>query len=402
MKYSDCKFTFEERDVWTFDPKVKTGENGLSFQELLKKENEFKELKEKIKEGIVQPIEKAVDEAKTEKEIGTNLDPLFERYHKSYFTSEEQDEKLLLKKANRNTLEKKLQSWCEQLNYNVPTIKKYPGVKIFHNLLKDVPAVVVTAGPSLGNAIERLKTLKGKACIIAVDTSFRSLMKRDIQPDFVNAHDANENGQKFFKGVDASNSVGVFVNYINPKTIAAYQGPLTFYYVEDHSIHTYKTMALACDDTNRKDGSFLDSHIVGGSSVAHTAMYFAMDLGCNPITFVGLDLSFPDLDKSHFETDNPKNVKSQKLIDVIDLQGRKIKTNLSFYSYKSVFDKMASLMSKLKNVDLYTCSEDENGKPVGIVHAGLRPMPFDEWIAKFATKEREELKKIMEVYKRYG
>ncbi len=140
---------------------------------------------------------------------------------------------------------------------------------------------------------------------MAVDTSFRSLMKRGIEPDFVNAHDANKNGHKFFKDVK-TNAVGLFVNYIHPLTIASYEGPLAFYYVQDPSIPAYQMMGLACDWPDRKDGSFLESKILGGSSVAHTAMYAALAFGCRPSTFVGLDLSYPDLQKSHFETDNPK------------------------------------------------------------------------------------------------
>lgn len=48
---------------------------------------------------------------------------------------------------------------------------------------KDIPAIIVAAGPSLDKNIEELKRAKGKAFIIAVDTAVRHLIKHDIMPD---------------------------------------------------------------------------------------------------------------------------------------------------------------------------------------------------------------------------
>ena len=59
-------------------------------------------------------------------------------------------------------------------------------------------------------------------------------------------------------------------------------------------------------------------------------------------------------------------------------------------------------MSMLYNTKLYTSTEDDNGKPTGIVYNGLEPMPFGDWISTYAKEDREELKKIMEVYTSYG
>lgn len=399
MRYNDLNVTFDSPETWKF--REEGIKEGKKFTDLWIHDKEFKAIKEKLKEDIHKPIDNAIDYSEEEVQIGERLDPILERLSKSYFLSEDVNQELLVNKANKNTLQKKLQPWCEQLNKNAPIVRKTPGIHVFQNKFKNVPCVIVTAGPSLANAIEHLKAIKQNCLIMAVDTSFRSLTKRGVDPHFVNAHDANANGQNFFKGIE-TDSIGVFVNYINPLTINAFQGNIAFYYVRDEGVPTYQTMAMACDDENRKDGSFLQSGITGGSSVAHTAMYVSLYLGCNPITFVGLDLSYPNLEKSHFESDNAKSLDGQKLIDAVDLQGRKVKTNLSFYSYKTVFERMAPMMKQVYGVDLFTCTEDENGKPAGIVHAGLRPMPFKNWIDLYASKEREELKQIQEVYKRYG
>jgi len=399
LRYADSRVVFEDKsESWSFDEKGEA--SGMSFSQFKQQSDKFDELKTQIPKDLSLNIESAIKGCTTEEQIGLALDPLFEKYNKSFFLSNHVNQDLLLSKANRNTIQKKLQLWHAQLNQNVPVIRANPGIKVFHNKFKNVPCVVVTAGPSLKNAIETLSRLKGRALIMAVDTSFRSLTKRGIEPDFVNAHDAGENGHKFFRGIK-TNCVAAFVNYIHPDTIASYDGPITFYYVEDDSISSYKTMAYACDG-GRLDGSFMESKVIGGSSVAHTAMYIAIDLGCNPITFVGLDLSYPDMTKSHFESDNAKDISKNQLMNVRAINGKMVKTNLSFYSYKTVFDRMAPALSQLKGVELFNSSQNDDGSPAGIVHQGLKPMPFNLWCEKFATQYKPELMKVTEVISSYG
>ena len=48
---------------------------------------------------------------------------------------------------------------------------------------RDMPAIVVAAGPSLNKNIDELKRAKGKAFIIAVDTAIKPLLKKGIIPD---------------------------------------------------------------------------------------------------------------------------------------------------------------------------------------------------------------------------
>ncbi len=48
---------------------------------------------------------------------------------------------------------------------------------------KDIPAIIVAAGPSLDKNVDELKRAKGKSFIIAVDTAVRHLVKHGIIPD---------------------------------------------------------------------------------------------------------------------------------------------------------------------------------------------------------------------------
>ena len=408
MRYADTVVSEEVKNkFWSYKTEKKS--RPLNWGDVSAIRTDLAQQKEDLKKNLSTAIADPIDRATTSEEVGTNLDPVIEQLSKSYFMSDSVNPNLLLNKANKNTLNKKLQGWANQLNINVPVIRKNPGIKVFFDQLKDVPCVIVAAGPSLKNAIAHLKGLQEKVCIISLGPTLRPCVNRGIYPHFVNAHDANgpmpENnfggGPRFFRGVDASRTVALFVNYIHPMTIDVYNGPKAFYYVDDPGIPVYKTMAHACDSHDRPDGSFLQSCITGGSSVAHTALYCAIRMGCNPITFVGLDLSYPDLQNSHFESDNAKNVGNQRLIPCETVAGRNVKTNLAFYSYKTVFDSMAPAMVTHYGVKLYSSSQNDDGSMAGIVHQGLEPMPFGEWIAKYATSERKELNRIQEIVSKY-
>ena len=55
---------------------------------------------------------------------------------------------------------------------------------------KDIPGIVVAAGPSLNKNIKELKKAKGKAFICAVDTAIKPLIKEGIIPDMFAVVDA--------------------------------------------------------------------------------------------------------------------------------------------------------------------------------------------------------------------
>lgn len=57
-------------------------------------------------------------------------------------------------------------------------------LELVGKIRKDIPAIIVAAGPSLDINIEELKRAKGKAVIVACDTALRYLYKHGIVADF--------------------------------------------------------------------------------------------------------------------------------------------------------------------------------------------------------------------------
>lgn len=67
--------------------------------------------------------------------------------------------------------------------------------------IEDIPAIIVSAGPSLDKNVHLLKEAKGKAFIIAVDASIRTVMQAGVQPDLLCSVDPNS-PERFFSGLD--------------------------------------------------------------------------------------------------------------------------------------------------------------------------------------------------------
>lgn len=144
---------------------------------------------------------------------------------------------------------------------------------------KDIPAIVVAAGPSLDKNIEELKRAQGKAFILAVDTAMRHLVQHGIMPDAMVTLDA-----------------GKPIRYMNLEEIRNI--PLFCILESRHEILKYHTGVKIWF----QGGSFLDGMIKRydkkflpyqpGGSVATAAFAICAALEFERIVLVGQDLAY--------------------------------------------------------------------------------------------------------------
>ena len=169
---------------------------------------------------------------------------------------------------------------CKNVAFNLPTYVSTPPINVLHERFKGLPAIVVSAGPSLQRNIDQLKDLKGKAVIITVQTTFKTLLAHGIEPDFVTSLDFHEISRRFFEGIEDFGQTHLVAE---PKAtwhvIDTYKGPIS---IVDNEF------ARLCLDAKiaARDG------LKAGATVAHLAFYLAVYMGCDPIVFVGQDLGF--------------------------------------------------------------------------------------------------------------
>lgn len=144
---------------------------------------------------------------------------------------------------------------------------------------KDIPAIVVAAGPSLNKNIQDLKRAKGRAFIIAVDTAIKPLINAGIKPDMYAIVDALkpvdlidiEGAEDIPLLTSAVASSAVLDRHKGKKIFFAEGIPLVDIMLSTHGI------------------SF--ANIPCGGSVATTAFAFAYMIGIKKIILVGQDLA---------------------------------------------------------------------------------------------------------------
>lgn len=147
-------------------------------------------------------------------------------------------------------------------------------------LSKDMPAIIVSSGPSLSKNIEELKRAKGKALIIAADSAVNVLLNHEIIPDLFVCIDSNKNKGHFINPLIKDIPM---ICMISTAQIALKEHAAPCYFVNDSNPHILWFMqendveypALSC-----------------GGSVANTATSFAEVMGLSNIILVGQDLAY--------------------------------------------------------------------------------------------------------------
>lgn len=195
-------------------------------------------------------------------------------------------------KAIRTTLVTTLvqsETTLTNLLMNLDHYATTPGIDELRSCATGVPAVVVSAGPSLARNIALLAQpgVRDRVVIIAVQTVLRTLLDHGIRPHFVCALDHHEISKRFYEGLtsDAVEGVTLVVEpKANPVILDAFPG------------------AIRC-----LGETMLDDLIGGealrapprdtlkpGATVAHLCHYLARYMGCDPVILVGQDLGFTD------------------------------------------------------------------------------------------------------------
>lgn len=281
---------------------------------------------------------------------------------------------------NINTISRFDKLWAYNIASNVAKISTHYGANKFFDKYKNIPAVIVSAGPSLEKNIKKLKEIKNKALIIAVDTAMKPLFSHNISPHFVITIDPQKKNSKYFRNVDFKDSVLIAESSVDKEAIDSFNGrvyfinsifPLAKYFMEELG--------------NRGD-------ITAGGSVSTAAYDFAIRIGANPIIMVGLDLSFPNYQthiKGSYHEENffteiykldsydsriYKVLIAGNLREEKNIYNEKVWTDSRFDMYKNWYEEQCLKYNQIK---FYNATEG------GIVINGMENINLEELIQKF-------------------
>lgn len=237
-----------------------------------------------------------------------------------------------------------------------------------------VPAIIVSAGPSLSKNIEYLKQAKGRAVIFVVDRALDFVLNSGIEPDFIVTLDSSKPIEYFSQRKDITIPLFCTTDASKP-VMDAHQGRKIFFAVKGFPAYICHTMM--------KNASTLNA----GGCVATGAFSICVGLGFKTIILMGQDLAFSrdrstHADGIHGDGDHLKNV--FKIIEGID--GNPVETRQDWYNYLVWFQ---DAVNDLKDTTVVNATEG------GANIAGTKILTLKEAIATYCTKEID-CRKIVE------
>jgi hypothetical protein len=183
-------------------------------------------------------------------------------------------------RIHRNTVRAFSRTWVEQGAANLPAIARWPSVAAVGDRFAGMPMVIIAPGPSLAGNIDQLRGLRGRAILTAFSHSLKPVLAAGIEPDLVVTVDPQD-VRYHFAGCDLSRTCLVNAATVHP----------TLFELPAQRFLTLSANSAIDDWIFDCVGE--DAVVPGGGSVATTAFSLALKWGCDPIVFLGLDLSFP-------------------------------------------------------------------------------------------------------------
>lgn len=263
---------------------------------------------------------------------------------------------------NRNTMLVMGQKMTGNMANNIMDfLGQYALADLIHSFEKlskeNIPAIVVSAGPSLDKNIKELRRAKGKAFIIAVDSALNSLGNEGIFPDITVTVDPHKE-LELFEHSDMKYIPMVFALTSNAAIKELHQGMRIYQNNADSLMDRYLQQY-------RKEKASLES----GGSVANDACSLAHRLGFQTIIFVGQDLAYPN-DQGHAKgmygdkKDNDIKNSGKEFFEVEDIYGGKVKTEYNMNMYRLWFERAVQVYSDIKFIDATEGGAKINGMEI--------------------------------------
>ena len=261
--------------------------------------------------------------------------------------------------------------------WNVRIVQQYPGILKFEHLFPHIPAVIVGVGPSLDKHIPLLSKYRKNYIMVAVDAALPILIKHNIYPDFVGMVDPTPKQADNFNNIDTTKFYTVLPPIVHPSVFRKLD-PLhvLLFNVKDPQSPIMEQIPY---HTGQKGA------LPAGVLTSGTCFAFAVIMGCDPVLFVGHDLSWPTPDKVYAQGVSKQKENFQKgakfrsnCLLFPDIYGNLVLTHntfLNFWAWMRDFCKDAA-------VRVINCSE------AGILlHEYMKAMPFEVALRRYASKE---------------
>lgn len=205
--------------------------------------------------------------------------------------------------------------------------------------LKEIPAIIVSAGPSLDKNVHILRKAQESAFIIVVDASVRTVIQAGVCPNLICTIDPYS-PERFFDGMDLKNVYWVCCQQSRPKIVDTYAG----------SIFYHGSFGKLWDEVMEKELGYSFPNFSAGGSVSNEAFMLALYLGFRKIVLVGQDLAFTG-GTTHASGaqealgDSEEYMKDRCIVEVEGIDGNMLKTDTQMRMYKNWLEKAIRIYS---------------------------------------------------------
>lgn len=268
--------------------------------------------------------------------------------------------------VSKNTMDKIGKNLVENSVSNIIHIKdSITFWDLTEMLPKDIPVIIVSAGPSLNRNVEVLKQAKGKSIIMAVDKAYITLLRHDIEPDFVVTLDA----------VKPLSSCGNKAGFTTP-LLCLLEGSQQIL-----KNHAGRKVIYDCSEFMRRIYEELGKKMIevsSGGSVSTSAFALCALARFRRIVLVGSNLAY-DGGASHARAEYSAHEKDDAFeLYVDDIEGNKIRTRYDWYTFLRWYE---AAILQMEEYDVINATE------VGANIQGARNMTLQEVVDQYCTTE---------------
>ena len=184
-----------------------------------------------------------------------------------------------------------------------------------HPEYRNIPVILIAAGPSLDKNIDAIKGYEDKCIIVCADVVLFKLLEHGIRPDFIVNVDPHESITRFWNFLDTSSLSLVCPTTTNPKSISAWKGRFFFYNQEDDP-NSYKGETLKkLTKPTQGWGSIFNRFFIGATMTEFSTIFKP-----NPLILVGYDFAYTEgkaycdgfLDIKVYHDENPEGTEEHK------------------------------------------------------------------------------------------